>query len=206
VYNSAQSISLKLLSRLDTVSASQILALIAQASQIHGSMKGQEERDMLFARLFGITSLTRSGILFRSTPLSTSSLPACTMQNFKDAMTMLLALPSQKSFLREPSYWTFILALRALNASEVEWKDEALTWVTEVFAEDKAWSPEKVGVALTMQGLGVEKDWKILLAPTFKNGDILSSGSLSNLAKILRVMLDLPTSNFPANRLHQPRT
>lgn len=151
-------------------------------------MKGQEERDMLFARLFGITSLTQSGILFRSTPLSTSSVLACTFQDFQAAMTILLALPLQKSFLREPSYWTFVLALRALDESTVEWKEEGWTWVVDtVFSEDKSWSPEKVGVALVLQNLGVKEDWKALLAPTIKNGDILSPGSLGNLAKILLV-------------------
>jgi DNA polymerase phi len=179
---------LQLLSRLDTVSASQILTLITQASQIHGSMKGQEERDMLFSRLFGITSLTQSGILFRSTPLATSSTPPCTLKDFQDAMAMLLALPAKKSFLREPSYWTFILSLRALDSSDVEWKGEAWRWVTGIiFTEDKSWSPEKVGIALTMQDLGIDLDWKLLIGPTFKHGDILSPGNLNNLAKILKV-------------------
>ena len=198
---------LKLLSRLTTVSASQIISLITQSSQVHGSMKGQEERDMLFARLFGIASLTRSGILFPSGPLATSCIPASTIEDFQNAMTMLLALPSQKSFLREPSYWILILALRALDASGVEWKDEAWTWIMEkVLVEDKAWSPEKVGVVLTMQAVGVESDWKALLAPTFKKGDILSSGSLTNLAKILRVRLDPPADDVRADQICQRRT
>ncbi|KAF8580676.1 hypothetical protein K439DRAFT_1393490 [Ramaria rubella] len=177
----------ELLSHLNTVSAAQILSLITQASQIHGSMKGQEERDMLFARLFGVTSLTQSGLLFRSTPLATSSNHPCTLKDFQDAMAMLLALPTKKSFLKEPSYWTLILAIRALAASEVEWKADAWTWVTQiVFIEDRSWFPEKVGVALSMQNLEIEANWQTLAAPTFRNGDILSSGNLGNLAKILK--------------------
>ena len=151
-------------------------------------MKGQEERDTLFARLFGITSLAQSGLLFRSTPLSNSSNPQCTLKDFQEAMEMLLALPSRKSFLKEPAYWTLILALKGLAKSEVAWKDEAWNWIVgKVFEEDKGWSPEKIGVAITLQTLGVEKDWKALLAPTFKNGDVLASSSLNTLAKILRV-------------------
>ena len=151
-------------------------------------MKGQEERDMLFARLFGITSLTQSGILFRSSPLATSSTPPCTLKDFQDAMAMLMALPTKKSFLKEPSYWTFILSLRALDSSKVEWKDQAWGWVTEtVFNTERSWSPEKVSIALTMQDLGIDSDWRRLMGSTFKNGDILSPGNLSNLAKILKV-------------------
>jgi DNA polymerase phi len=164
------------------VSAAKILSLITQTSHIHGSLKGQEERDMLFARLFGITSLVQSGILFRSTT------PASTLQDFQSAMGIILALPAKKAFLREPAYWAFILSLHALGASHVEWKSEAWVWVAEtVFTEDAAWSPEKVGVALSLQKLGVDLDWKEYTSPTFKSGDILSSGSLSTLAKILRV-------------------
>lgn len=151
-------------------------------------MKGQEERDMLFARLFGITSLTQSGILFRSAPLSTSSTHPCSLKDFQDAMVILLALPAKKSFLKEPAYWAFLLALRALGASDVEWKNQAWKWVAQtVFTEDKSWSPEKVGITLCMQGLGVELDWKSLTSPMFKGEDILSPGNLSNLAKILKV-------------------
>ncbi|KAF8522098.1 DNA polymerase phi-domain-containing protein [Hysterangium stoloniferum] len=177
----------ELLSRLDTVSATQIISLISQASQIHGAMKGQEERDTLFARLFGITALIQSGLLFRSTPLATSSTSQCTLKDFQDSMDMLLGLQAKKSFLKEPSYWSLILALRALASSEVEWKKEALTWIAEkVFIEDKSWSPEKVGVTLVMQGLAVDVSWKALLSPTFKNGDVLISSNLNNLAKILK--------------------
>lgn len=189
---------LQLLSRLDTVSASQIISLIRQASQIHGSMKGQEERDMLFARLFGITSLTQSGILFRASPLATSSIPSCTLKDFQDAMEILLALPAKKSFLKEPSYWAYIQALRALDASRVEWKSEAWKWIAEtIFIEDKTWSPEKVAIALSLQTLGIDLDWKTLIGRTFKNGDILLSGNLSNLAKILRVKICVLLGSSP---------
>ncbi|KIJ37708.1 hypothetical protein M422DRAFT_259809, partial [Sphaerobolus stellatus SS14] len=77
--------------------------------------------------------------------------------------------------------------LRGLAQSEVDWKDEALDWIIEkVFSEDKSWSPEKVGTAITLQSLGLDKDWKALLSPIFKQGDLLASSSLNTLAKILR--------------------
>lgn len=151
-------------------------------------MKGQEERDVLFARLFGVVSLTQSGLLFRTTPLAMSSVPQCTFKDFQDAMEMLLALPSKKSFLKEPTYWAVILSLRALAVSKVDWKEVAWTWVIQkIFFEDRSWSPEKVGVVLTLQNIGLDKDWKTLLCPPFKNSATLSTANLATLAKVLRV-------------------
>ncbi|GJJ11974.1 hypothetical protein Clacol_006212 [Clathrus columnatus] len=177
----------ELLARLNSVTASQILSLIMQHSHIHGAMKGQEERDMLFARLFGVTALAQSGLLFRSSPLANSSTPQCTLNEFINALEILLALSKKKSFLKEPSFWTIVLSLRILDSSAVEWKDTAFSHVIEkIFIEDKTWSPEKVAVLLILQNLNIKADWKTLLSPTFKNEDILSLYNLANLAKILK--------------------
>ena len=54
------------------MTCAQILAFVLDASQTGGSLSGQEQRDMLFARLFGITALVRSGLLVRTAPLPSS--------------------------------------------------------------------------------------------------------------------------------------
>lgn len=160
-----------------------------QHSQTNGSMKGQEERDMLFARLFGVTALAQSRLLFRSSPLANSSMPQCTAKEFQDAFEILLTLSEKKSFLKEPSFWTIVLCLRALNSSTVEWKDAMFTHVIEnLFVQDKSWSPEKLAIVLVLQDLGVKADWKTLLSPTFKNEDMLSLSNLNTVAKILKVI------------------
>lgn len=143
---------------------------------------------MLFARLFGVIALTQSGLLFRSTPLTNSSTPQSTFQEFQDAFEILLSLSTKKSFLKEPSFWAVVLCLRTLDSFTVEWKEATFSHVVEkLFVQDKSWSPEKVAVLLVLQNLNVKADWKTLLSPTFKNEDVLSLTNLNTLAKILKV-------------------
>ncbi|TFY61434.1 hypothetical protein EVG20_g7059 [Dentipellis fragilis] len=180
----------ELLSRIDTVTCAQILSLVLDASQTQGSMSGQEERDVLFARLFGITSLIRSGLLVRAHPLPSSgsaSPSASSLAAYTDVLAQLLALGEAKSFLRESAWWTIGLALDALAESDVPWKDAAVRATLEVvFGELKAWSPEKLAVALKMQHLWPEREWKKLLAPTLKHGEVLHTGNLTTVSKILK--------------------
>lgn len=72
---------------------------------------------------------------------------------------------------------------------EVEWRGEAVGKVLEmVFGEEgKMWGPEKVALAVKMQRLWPEKEWKKLLGPTLKHGDVLHTGNMVALAKILKV-------------------
>jgi DNA polymerase phi len=154
-------------------------------------MTGQEERDVLFARLFGLTSVIQSGLLVRQRPppisASTSSLPSSS-SSYKETLSQLLLLGVKKSWLRESAWWTIILALDALNASDVSWKEEAIDITVEgIFVDIKIWTPEKVALALKLQAWYPERDWRKYLSPTFKNPDILSTGNLTMLASILKV-------------------
>ncbi|KAI8998993.1 DNA polymerase phi-domain-containing protein [Trametes punicea] len=177
----------ELLSRIDTVTCSQIVKLILESSKTQGSMTGQEERDVLFARLFGLTAVIQSGLLLRETTLPSSSTVASDLDSFKEVMAQLLALGEKKSWLRESAWWSIGLAVDALTASAVSWKDEAVeSTISAIYSETKAWTPEKVALTLKLQAAYPSRDWKKLLAPTFKNPDLLSTGNLGTLARILK--------------------
>ncbi|KAH9929645.1 DNA polymerase phi-domain-containing protein [Amylocystis lapponica] len=133
----------ELLSRISTVTCAQIVALIMDSSKTQGSATGQEERDMLFARLFGLT-----------------------LSSYKEVLAELLALGEKKSWLRESAWWTIGLAVDVL--------------------ENKIWTPEKVALVLKLQSLYPSRDWRKLLSPTFKQSEILSTGNLTALAKVLK--------------------
>lgn len=154
-------------------------------------MTGQEERDVLFARLFGLTSVIQSGLLVRQSPLPTSpsgSAPASSLAGYNELLTQLLALGEKKSWLRESAWWTASLALDALNSSEVVWKEEAIeVTLQSIFIDNKVWTPEKIALGLKLQTLYSDSDWRNFLSPTFKNSELLSAGNLSTLAKILKV-------------------
>ena len=179
---------IQLLSRIDTVTCSQIVKLIIESSKTQGSMTGQEERDMLFARLFGLTAVIQSGLLLRESTLPSSSTAAADLDSYKEVLAQLLALGEKKSWLRESVWWSIGLAVDALNASDVSWKNEAVeATISAVYTEVKAWTPEKVALTLKLQAAYPSRDWKKLLAPTFKNADLLSTGNLATLARILKV-------------------
>lgn len=153
-------------------------------------MTGQEERDLLFARLFGFTSIIHSGLLVRQTPLPNSastSTHASSLAGYQETLSQLILLGERKSWLRESAGWTIALAIDALITSDVGWKDEALEATTQALFDDrKTWTPEKVALALKLQA-NIEKDWQKFLSPIFKGPQLLSSANLTVLARILKV-------------------
>ncbi|KAJ4480701.1 DNA polymerase phi-domain-containing protein [Lentinula edodes] len=180
----------ELLSRIETVTCSQIFALIMDATKSQGSMTGQEERDVLFARLFGMTAIIQSGLIVRTKPLPTSQSSATlasSFEGYEQVLTELLVLGEKKSWLRESAWWAISLAADSLKAAEVPWKDEAVHATAQhLFVENKIWSPEKIALALKLQSAFEEFNWRPLFSPTFKNPDLLSNVNLQTLALILK--------------------
>ncbi|KAJ2925203.1 hypothetical protein H1R20_g11861, partial [Candolleomyces eurysporus] len=180
----------ELLSRIDTVTCDQIVNLILSSSKTQGSMTGQEERDMLFARLFGFMSVIRSGLLVRAAPLATSAsskTESSSPVSFKQVVEELVALGEKKSWLRESAWFTIGLAIDALHGSDVAWKEESVDFVfDQLFVSITIWSPEKIALTLKLQELYPERDWSKLVAPTFKNPKLLSSSNLQTLSRILK--------------------
>ncbi|KAJ7470617.1 DNA polymerase phi-domain-containing protein [Mycena latifolia] len=180
----------ELLTRLDTVTCSQILVLVIDATKSQGSMTGQEERDVIFARLFGLTAIIQSGLIVRTKPLpfsASSETSASSLVSFQEAVSNLLALGEKKSWLRESAWWTLGLAIDALTASDVPWKNNAFDATVEcVFGENSAWSPEKVAITLKLQNIQPDRDWRKFLCPTFKHPDLLGNANLLTLGRILK--------------------
>ncbi|KAF8626266.1 hypothetical protein AX15_004941 [Amanita polypyramis BW_CC] len=180
----------ELLSRINTITCAQIVSLILDGTKIQGSMTGQEERDMLFARLFGFTSVIESGLLVRTGALPTSPSTApqiSTLSSVEEVVKGLFALGEKKSWLRESSWWTIILALDTIHDSEVEWKQEAIDFILQhLFIENQVWSPEKVALTFKLQEKYPSREWTRYLSPPFKNSSLLHSSNLQTLAVVLK--------------------
>lgn len=161
------------------------------ATKSQGSMTGQEERDVIFARLFGLTAIIQSGLIVRTKPLpssASSETSASSVVSFQDAVSNLLALGEKKSWLRESAWWSVGLAIDALDASDVPWKNTAVGLTVEcVFSENSAWSPEKVAITLKLQRINPDRDWRKFLCPAFKTPDLLANVNLLTLGRILKV-------------------
>ena len=131
---------------MTTITPRQIISLVLRASLITVSSRGQETRDLLFARLFGLTSVVQSGLLYR---------PTATIDDFKTVVHELINVGKAKAWLRESCWWAVIKAIEGLEAGQVEWRQQAGEWTAElVFADQEGkmdWTPEKVALGLKMQ-------------------------------------------------------
>lgn len=155
-------------------------------------MSGQEERDVLFARLFGIAAVVRSGLLVRQTPLpsTSSNAPASSLETYTSVLTYLLEIGELKSWLRESAWWTIGLAIDAVHSSSVPWKVEALdSTIKAVYLKDEGnlWTSDKVAITLRLQPLTPNHDWDKTLAPVFKGQNIFALNNLPSLGRILKV-------------------
>ncbi|KAG6919948.1 hypothetical protein DXG01_013297 [Tephrocybe rancida] len=172
------------------VALTEIVSLIVDGTNTQGSMTGQEERDVLFARLFGLTAVIQSGLIVRTGSLiasASSAADASTPSSYEETIKELLALGEKKSWLRESAWWTISLAIDALKESTVSWKSNAIdNTLQQVFVGYDIWSPEKVALALKLQVSYPDQDWRKLFVPVFKNPDLLHTGNLQSLARILK--------------------
>lgn len=184
---------IQLISRINSVTCAQIITLISDSTKAHGSMTGQEERDVLFARLFGFMSIIQSGLLVRIGSSSNSApVEMSTLSNYTDILSQLITLGEKKSWLRESVWHTILTAIDVLHSSKVTWKSDAVeTTCQQIFVEYKFWTPEKIAVALKMKSLYPEKNWTKIFSPTFKNGDPVAAANLQTLARIVKVNIEL---------------
>ena len=180
-----------------------------------GNQTGQEERDLLFARLFGLTAIIHSGLLLRTQPLLPRSASApSNPESCAAVLGALLALARAKSWLTEAAYWAIGRTMDRLAAAveeDVPWREEAVRNLLEgVFGEDcsteggarksvSMWTPERIALALRAQRLwpGREYEWRRQWAPTIKHGNVLHPANLATLARILKVR-----EPFPLNSTH----
>ena len=151
-------------------------------------MTGQEERDNLFARLFGITSIIQSGLITRNGTLPTSSTSASSPGSYESVVTTLIALGEKKSWLRESAWWALSSAVEALAKSDVGWREQGVEVTLDtIYAKGSGWTPEKLALTLRLQALFPERDWSSVLSPIFKNTDILATQNLRVVANIHKV-------------------
>lgn len=155
-------------------------------------MTGQEERDVLFARLFGLMSVIRSGLVVRSSALpasGSSAAEASTLTAYTEIISQLISLGDKKSWLRESAWFAITLAVDALHESNVSWKADAVDQsIPLLFQTNEPWSPEKVALAVKLQNLYPDRLWEQYLVPPFKSANLLSSGNLLAVARILKVI------------------
>ncbi|EJU05480.1 hypothetical protein DACRYDRAFT_98198 [Dacryopinax primogenitus] len=180
----------ELLQRIPTISCSHVISLVLDTTNFSGGMSGAEQRDLLFARLFGLTAIIESGVLFRTQPpaVGPSDLKLLpTIDDFATVITELISLGEQKNWLKESAWWAVLQALDALYESKVSWKKDAITrMVVEIFEANKEWSLEKFTLGVRLQRREPELAWGPMVAPTFKQSNLLGAGNLPAVARLFK--------------------
>ncbi|KZT60362.1 hypothetical protein CALCODRAFT_480671 [Calocera cornea HHB12733] len=179
-----------LLERIPTISCAHVISLILSTTQIAAGTPGAEQRDLLFAKLFGLTAAVESGVLFRSQPpaIGSSTLKLLpTLDDFMTVVSELMDLGEKKTWLRESAWWAVLRAVDALQASDVSWKKAAITRLcSEVFNGSKDWTLEKLALGLKLQRMYPELAWGPMVAPTFKQSNLLGAANLSIIARLFK--------------------
>lgn len=151
---------------------------IVESTQVKSSMKGKDERAILFGRLFGLQALLNSGYI-------TSE--EASIREKQTFVTLLVELSTTKPWLRETAIFTlcsFIKQLRLVGHFDAE-------FVRSVFL-----SFDEQGLTLTSEGLAVylsiPSEFRSVSqevvrgSASWKNGDPLSKGNLPVLSRTLK--------------------
>lgn len=164
-----------------------MIDLVLASSEIKGSLSRQEERDMMFSRLFGLTAVIHSSLITSEAVLPQAGIPASTLQDYQRLVTELVSLGERKLWIRESCWWSIMQAVYSISLSTASFKSQALDWTLDrVFIQDAEWTPEKIAIWLKFHaswGLKANSP----LTPVFRGKHPLTTKNLSHLSKILKV-------------------
>lgn len=178
------------------LTVSSFLLQVLKLSQVKSSMKGKEERSVLFGRLFGLQVLLNSQLLFNEKVTSSDLL--C------EFVDKLVELSSLKSWLRETSIFTLCQFISTLKGNSNE--DLVLVYILQK-VNDSGLNLTTEGIALYLS-IPQEKRGEFASKldnqkSNWKNGDPLSKGNLPTLAKALK---DVEVVELEANDNDQPKS
>ncbi|KAH8550146.1 DNA polymerase phi-domain-containing protein [Umbelopsis sp. PMI_123] len=166
----------ELLGLLKDITTKQTLDLLHQYTERTGAMTGEEARDMMFGRIFGLRSIISSGILSRS---------STTLEDFEQIFDDLFQISQAKPYLSEVCYHVAASTLPVVSICKLDLKKEALEALSSKFMEDGINTPDQLQLVLAIQSAAPEYDLQKKFA-TWKNADVLSVANLPKLARILK--------------------
>lgn len=143
-------------------------------------MRGHEERDALFARLFGLAALIDSGSLWAA------EAPSNAQVVLGQVVDELLKLGQAKSWMRESAWWSVSRAAAGLQASQAKWTNAALLQLAEKTFAEKGLSREQLAIWLQLEQLGLRINWTERLAPHIRHTPLLARGNLTTVARALK--------------------
>ncbi|KAJ2159489.1 DNA-directed DNA polymerase [Coemansia sp. RSA 552] len=165
----------ELLGRIECISVKLVLDLLWKNTEATNGMKGQEQRDMRFGRIFGLMALVQSGII----PARAGTTPV----EIRKIVMELAGVGTKKSYLREIAYTTLgamVPKLRGFSFSE-----ELVSMLVSVALDNGAiGTPDELLLALRLRRAYPGHNWPQAL-PQWRGAHMLSAKNVTKVAAIL---------------------
>lgn len=159
------------------VTAREILVLVLKYSNPQVAASRQEQKDFMFAKLFGIMCLVQSELLVQQT---------ATIGEFKRCMRILITLSADKPWMAESCAWVMVNALAQIQQKDVAWAQEAHAWMSEQITATNELSPEKLAVLLQLSHTAPADYFHNIALPSMRKEHPLSTANLPQLARVLK--------------------
>ncbi|KAI8329969.1 DNA polymerase phi-domain-containing protein [Chlamydoabsidia padenii] len=171
----------ELLSVMECITTKLVLDLLCQYTERTSAMSGEETRDMLFGRLFGIMAIVASGLLSR--PATTSTDDVLRMVN------LVSDISNTKAYLNEVSYHVIINMLPSVD--KMEDKDKVMDTILGLFVRENMANVDEVNLTLAIQqqmaGVDLSRPFK-----GWANDNVFDRANLQHMATIVR---EVPVGN-----------
>ncbi|TPX59035.1 hypothetical protein SpCBS45565_g07848 [Spizellomyces sp. 'palustris'] len=163
----------ELLKSLEFLRASTALSLLAKLTQTEGA-KGQEERDILFGRIFGLMAICQADMLAR---------PHTTIEDVQEMVTRVLKYASSKSYIKETCFKVLMTMVEKLQGTKLE--TEAVEYVIPTVLGKGIEGPEELWFAIVMQSRYPKFAWASVL-PSWRDASVLHTKNKAQLVEILK--------------------
>ncbi|KAJ2591655.1 DNA-directed DNA polymerase [Coemansia sp. RSA 1722] len=164
----------ELLARIQCISVKLVLSLLWRYTEATNSMKGQEQRDMHFGRIFGLMALVQSGIITRE---------GTSIVEIRKIVMELASTGAKKSYLREITYVT--LASIVPELSKFEFRDEAISMFVAVALDNGTIeTPDELFLAMCLRKTYPSYNWNSAF-PHWHGKHMLSQKNANKLVPIL---------------------
>ncbi|KAF9426046.1 DNA-directed DNA polymerase [Podila epigama] len=172
----------ELLIGLKFLTAKIVLELLLRFTEIKNFMKGKEERNQMFGRIFGFMSIVQSGMLTR---------PHTTSEDIKLIVGDLIEYSQEKSYLSECCHQVLVNMI-----PQIVNHPKSVKYIADTLFAEGVNTPDQLYVALTLRehldsvnkqlSTDDQINWTKTLGKSWKNPVILHSSNLKFLALLLK--------------------
>ncbi|KAJ3154275.1 hypothetical protein HDU89_008342 [Geranomyces variabilis] len=163
----------ELLQGLEFLDTNTVLTMLIKLTQTEGA-KGQEEREVLFGRIFGLMAICQAGMLARS---------STTQDDLQTMTTNLLKYASAKSYLRESCFRIILCMVDSVKDTPLS--GDFIEFVVPTVLEKEIENPEDLWFAIAVQSRYPEYEWTKVL-PSWKHAQVLHRKNLIQLIEVLK--------------------